>query len=301
MRKGGERFWAAGVTTAIRDAAGNVTGFIKILRDETQRKQFEERLKASNEALEKRVGERTAAMETHQRQLRSLVAELGRSELRQRRILSTELHDNLAQLLAVCKIRTSAIEAAAPPNSPLRTDAGVVKDGLQEAISYTRGVMADLRPDVLDEHDLTAALEWAAERMGRHGLKVEVLDDGKPKPLHEELLGFLFQAVRELLWNVVKHARTTEALVRVERPDGSVRVTVEDRGRGFDPSKRPAPTEEGGFGLFSIAERIDLLGGRVEIESARRKGTRVTLTAPLEPAEGHRDEGRAAGETRRSD
>jgi signal transduction histidine kinase len=127
--------------------------------------------------------------------------------------------------------------------------------------------------------------------MARHGLKVEVADDGKPKPLHEELLGFLFQAVRELLWNIVKHGRTTEAVVRIERPDGSVRITVEDRGRGFDPSKRPAPTEEGGFGLFSIAERIDLLGGKLEIHSARRRGTRVALTAPLDHDDAHRDKG----------
>jgi signal transduction histidine kinase len=222
-------------------------------------------------------------MQEHQRQLRSLVAELGRAEIRQRRLLSSELHDNLAQLLAVCKIRASAIEAAAPPDTPLRTEAGAVKNSLQEAITYTRGLMTDLRPDVLDEHDLPAAVEWVAERMARHGLKVEVVDDGKPKPLHEEVLGFLFQAVRELLWNVVKHARTTEAVVRIERPNGVVRVTVEDRGAGFNPSKRSMlPAEEGGFGLFSIAERVDLLGGKLELESAKRRGTKVTLTAPLD-------------------
>jgi signal transduction histidine kinase len=88
--------------------------------------------------------------------------------------------------------------------------------------------------------------------------------------------------VRELLWNVVKHAKATEAAIRVERSDDAVRVAVEDRGRGFDPSKQTAPTEEGGYGLFSIAERIDLLGGKMEIQSAKRRGTRVTLTAPLE-------------------
>jgi signal transduction histidine kinase len=286
MRRGGEHFWAAGVTTAMRDPDGNLTGFTKILRDETPRKEMEEQLRSANEALERRVSERTGAIQSHQRQLRSLVAELGRAELRQRRLLATELHDNLAQLLAVCKMRASSVEAAAPPNSQARTDAGAVKNGLQEAITYTRGVMADLRPDVLDAHDLAAALGWAAERMARHGLKVEVVDDGKPKPLHEEVLGFLFQAVRELLWNVVKHAKTTAAVVRLERLNGVVRVTVEDRGRGFDPSRRPAPTEEGGFGLFSIAERVDLLDGKLEIESARQKGTRVTLTAPLDEHDG---------------
>ena len=161
----------------------------------------------------------------------------------------------------------------------------MVKDGLQEAITYTRSVMADLRPDVLDEHDLAAALGWAAERMARHGLKVEVVDDGKPKPLHEELLGFLFQAVRELLWNVVKHARTTDAVVTIERADGDVRVTVEDVGVGFDSSKKTAPTEEGGFGLFSIVERIDLFGGKFAIRSGRRKGTIVTLTVPVSHAD----------------
>jgi signal transduction histidine kinase len=215
------------------------------------------------------------------------VAELGRSEIRQRRMLAAELHDNLAQLLAVCKMRVSSIEAALPNDAKVRGDAGVVKDSLGEAITYTRNLMTDLRPDVLDEHDLPAALEWVAKRMSAQGLKVEVIDDGEPKPLHEEVLGFLFQAVRELLWNVVKHARTTEAVIRVERTEAKVRVIVEDKGIGFNASRRPlVPTEDGGYGLFSIAERIDLLGGQLQLESAKRRGTRVTLTAPIDVEEG---------------
>jgi PAS domain S-box-containing protein len=270
VRKGGERFWAAGVTTSLRDAAGNLTGFTKILRDETQRKQLEEQLRLTNEALERRVAERTAAIVTHQGQLRSLVAELGRSEIRQRRMLATELHDNLAQLLAVCKLKVSSIEARLPKDSKSRQDAAVVKDSLGEAISYTRALLTDLRPDVLDEHDLQAAVEWVAKRMARHGLKVEVADDGQPKPVDDEVLGFLFQAVRELLWNVVKHGRTTEAVVTIQRSDGIVQVSIEDAGVGFDASKQLVPSEKGGFGLFSIAERIGLLGGRMDVQSRRR-------------------------------
>jgi len=96
--------------------------------------------------------------------------------------------------------------------------------------------------------------------------------------------GFLFQAVRELLWNVVKHARTTEATLSVSSDDKAVYVVIEDNGVGFKRSKgNPLPTEQGGYGLFSIAERIDLLGGRLELETAPRKGTRVTLVAPIDP------------------
>ncbi len=284
MRKDGSRFWASGVSSAIRDVDNRLLGFVKILRDETPRKELEERLRTSNEALEKRVGERTSTLAAHQRQLRSLVAELTRAETRQRRLLATELHDNLAQLLAVCKMRISSLEARGFTDADARKEAGAVKDALGEAISYTRALMTDLRPDVLDEHDLPAAIEWVAKRMARHGLKVTVEDDGEPKPLHEEVLGFLFQAVRELLWNVVKHARTTEATVSIERIDHTVRLTVEDRGVGFNPTDRTAlPTEVGGFGLFSIAERIDLLGGELKVESTPRRGTRATVTAPLDP------------------
>ena len=289
MRKSGERFWASGVTSALRDRADRVVGFVKILRDETNRKALEEQLKKVNEQLEARVGQRTEALRVHQRQLRSLLAEFGREEIRQRRLLASELHDNLAQLLAVCKMRASAIESRLASDPDLRKDAAVVRDVLGDAITYTRGLMTDLRPDVLDEHDLAAAVEWVAKRMARHGLKVTVIDDEKPKPLHEDVLGFLFQAVRELLWNVVKHARTTDATVTLQRAagtaDGNVRVVIEDRGVGFDPSKRKAlPGEEGGYGLFSIAERIDLLGGTMQVESAPRRGTRIILTAPLDEA-----------------
>jgi PAS domain S-box-containing protein len=282
MRKGGERFWAAGVTSAMRDSAGTVIGFIKILRDETQRKQLEEQLRTTNEALEERVADRTASIVTHQGQLRSLVAELGRSEIRQRRMLATELHDNLAQILAACKLKVSSIEAQLPGNSKSRQDAAIVKESLGEAISYTRALMTDLRPDVLDEHDLQAAIEWVAKRMARHGLKVEVSDDAQPKPIDQEVLGFLFQAVRELLWNVVKHARTTEAAVTIQRRDNDVAITVEDAGIGFDVSRQLVPSEKGGFGLFSIAERIGLLGGRMDAQSLRRKGTLITLIVPID-------------------
>jgi signal transduction histidine kinase len=238
-------------------------------------------LRELNEGLEQRVQERTRQMAEYQQQLRSLVAELSSTEQRERHRVATELHDNLAQLLAVCKMRVSAIEASAQPGSTVAKEAGAVRSFLGEGIAYTRTLMTDLRPDVLNDSDLTAAVGWVAQGMRRHGLEVRVEDDGLPKPLDEEMLGLLFHCVRELLFNVVKHARTNEATVSIERPDGTVRVTVADSGVGFDPTKLAAvPSEEGGFGLFSIRERLSLLGGAMEVEGSPGRGTRIRLTVP---------------------
>src|SRR4029078_1393271 len=145
------------------------------------------------------------------------------------------------------KLKVSSIEAQLPGDSKSRQDAAAVKESLGEAISYPLSLMTARRPDVLDEHDVQGAIEWVAKRMARHGLKVDVADDGQPKPVDQEVLGFLFQAVRELLWNVVKHARPTEAVVTIGRRDANVTVTIEDAGIGFDASKQLVPSEQGGF------------------------------------------------------
>jgi signal transduction histidine kinase len=241
----------------------------------------EEALRALNQTLEQRVTERTAELLAHQRRLRELVGELGRAEQRERQRLAAELHDNLVQLLVVCKMRVSAIRAAAPPRSETADEATLVAGFLDEGIAYGRSLMAELSPVQLNDHDLGAAIESVAKRMEPHGLRVRVMDDDRPKPLHPDILGLLFQSVRELLFNVIKHARAKEATVTLERSGREVRVTVSDAGAGFDPAtKRDAPSAEGGFGLLSIRERLDLLGGRMEVHSAPGRGTRVALIAP---------------------
>jgi signal transduction histidine kinase len=243
----------------------------------------EEALRSLNQTLERRVAERTAELLAYQRRLRQLVGELGRAEQRERQRLATELHDNLVQLLAVCKMRVSSIAASAPIRSRTAREADVVKRFLDEGITYARSLMAELGPVVLNEHDLAAAVESVGKRMEGYGLRVSVRDDGVPKPLHGDVLGLLFQSVRELLFNVVKHAGTDSATVTLKRVGGEVRVTVADSGVGFDASQQQAgPSHAGGFGLLSIRERLDLLGGRVEVDSSPGQGSRVCLVAPLD-------------------
>ena len=281
VRRDGGRFWGSGVMTALRDGAGRLTGFTKVVRDNTRRKRAEEELRTLNETLEQRVAERTNELVTYQRQLRSLVGELGRTEQRERQRIATELHDHLVQMLAVCKMKVSLLLSGQRTRSGQK-QAADIKSVLDQAMAYARTLMADLGPAILTRNDLPAVAQWAADRLEQHGLSVRVEDDGEPKPLDEDVLTVLFQSLRELLFNVVKHAGVGEAVVTLSRHGGEARVTVSDAGSGFASEGRKfVPSSDGGFGLFNIRERLDLLGGRLEVESAPGRGTRATLTVPL--------------------
>jgi signal transduction histidine kinase len=134
---------------------------------------------------------------------------------------------------------------------------------------------------VLHEAGLFAALEWLSTHMReRHGLTVQVRGEGKVCPAAKDVSILLYQSVRELLFNVVKHAGVKMAELHMECRDGQwLRIVVADQGAGFDAAH--PRRNGGGFGLFSIRERLELLGGRFEIDSAPGHGARMILTAPL--------------------
>jgi signal transduction histidine kinase len=136
---------------------------------------------------------------------------------------------------------------------------------------------------VLTELGFEAAVDWLAEQAeGKYGLNCRVSDDGARHALDEDAALVLFQAVRELLVNVGKHAAASEAHVRISGTSSEVIVAVEDDGIGFDAARvKDRATAEGGYGLFSIRERLGLLGGRVEVESGPESGTRVVVMMPV--------------------
>lgn len=245
------------------------------------RLQIEEELRVVNDTLENRIGTRTADLLHYQRQLRSLDAELNLTEQRERNRLARELHDNLAQMLALCKIKAGLLHRALGRRK-LAGEAAALKDYLDEALRFTRTMMSDLSPALLHQGDLLASMHWLAEKMRAHGLEVKIQDDGISKNIDESVRVVLFESVRELLFNVIKHAGTARAEVTLRKYQNFIRVAVRDHGIGFDhQSERPAPTSAGGFGLFNMRERLDLLGGRVEIRSVRNGGSIVILLAPL--------------------
>jgi signal transduction histidine kinase len=143
----------------------------------------------------------------------------------------------------------------------------------------------ELSPPILYDLGFEPAMGWLADHMQQeYGLAVTVEDDDQPKPLDNEARVLLFRAVRELLFNVLKHAQASCAKVCMLREDEHLRVIVEDNGVGFAPDKLGAPAGKiEGFGLFSIRERLNYFGGHMEIDSIPGQVTRVILTLPLKP------------------
>jgi signal transduction histidine kinase len=231
-------------------------------------------VRRANADLERRVQERTA-------QLRSLASELILAEQRERRRIAEYLHDNLQQLLVSSKLSVGMLQMGLK-NKQLAASLEAIEKQLGTAIETSRSLTAELSPPVLYRAGLAAALTWLGKRVEeQHGLKVLVQAEAEADIGEESVRVLLFQSVRELLFNVIKHAGVDQARIRLTRREGDrVRIEVRDEGRGFDRGRVQAEGPSESFGLFSVRERIGQMGGRMEIRSAPGKGTLVTLIVP---------------------
>ena len=239
--------------------------------DITQSRRTEKELQGANESLAARAS-----------QLRALAGELTLSEQRERRRLARFLHDHLQQLLVAAKFRSAIVGRLG--DELTQQAAAEIEHLLNESIAAARSLTAELSPPVLQEAGLAAGVEWLSRWMAdRHGLHVHLALDEDLPALAEDVRVLLFESVRELLFNTVKHARVASANVSIRRIAGAeIQIAVSDSGRGFDPALLTQASQTGpGFGLISIRERLELLGGRMEIDSTPGNGSRFTLTAPL--------------------
>ncbi|MEX0760998.1 MAG: ATP-binding protein [Dehalococcoidia bacterium] len=256
------------------------------IEDVTEQKRNVEDLRSLNETLERRVHERTAEAHTRADQLRELASELGLAERRERRRLSRILHDNLQQLLIAANLRLSRLESdlAEPNNEDLLGAIREVRDLVSQSMDVGRNLSADLSPQVLYEQGLAEALKWLAHwDEVQFGLKVDVNICTEASPESMDIRDLLYQAVREALLNVVKHADVDEASVNLDAGDADlVRITVSDAGRGFDPHDLSNEAEAStGLGLVSLGRRLRFHGGCMDVDSAPGRGARITFTAPV--------------------
>jgi PAS domain S-box-containing protein len=293
LQKEGGITWIHLTVSVQRDEFGLPTNFICIIEDITERKHVEEDLRNSEERLrsfsgqlEHMVEKRTQELVSSQDRLRMMATELNLAEQRERKRLAGELHDYLAQLLVLCRLNLGQVRRTSLPE---KAD-GMIKeteDVLNKALDFCRTLMAELSPPVLQEHGLPAGLKWLGQQMQSRGLNVMV-DVAKAGEfyLSENCAVLLYQSVRELLINVLKHANCQEATVHLQQEDGKLRIEIYDDGSGFDLVVAPADyiitAMSSKFGLYSIRERMKALGGRFELTSGPGKGTRATLLLPID-------------------
>lgn len=286
----------------IFDDDGNVIQMIEYSLDITEQKQVEEELRLARRELEQRVKDRTIALEKanqslrkeiserikteeqlldYQQRLRSLASDLTLTEEYHRRKIATDLHDGIGQSLALSKIKMSEIINNAHSDSNL-DQLKEILDLLKDVIQNTRDLTFELSPTILFELGFKAGLEWLVENIQeKYGYTINLNDHTKDLDMDENISIVLFRAIREILINIAKHANAKIVDLSIHKKNSFVEIKIQDDGDGFDVDSEPVYEKKGGYGLFSIRERLNPLGGCLVIESKIGQGTRVLIRAPL--------------------
>jgi signal transduction histidine kinase len=261
MRPGSEEEFPieASISQALEDGRRY---FTVILRDITVRKQAEDALLAS------------------QRELRELSARVLEAREDEKARIARELHDELGQLLTALKmdlswLRERVVDAEAAPKL---AEMGRLLD---QTVSSTRRISADLRPLMLDDLGLADAASWLVEDFGkRYGIasRIEINADGRLEQLSKNVSSTVYRAIQESLTNIARHSGAKNAWVLLAAENGSLEVEVEDDGRGIAPEDL-AKTRS--LGLKGMRERIAFIGGSFEVARAPRGGTRLRIRVPL--------------------
>lgn len=244
---------------------------------------FDRAIGSAVEAFVQKAGQQERQVQRQQDELRQLTLDLIDAEHRQRQQFALILHDDFQQILWAVQMKLGLALQDGEPTRPLLEEAN---DLLTRMLEISRDLTADMHPVVLEYRGLPAAIEWLAETFHkRYGLTVEVelQVTGNSKQWPMSLRRLVFDAIRELLFNVVKHAKTDEARVSICCDDRSPwSIVIEDQGVGSTEMKKPdAVTDHPHFGLENIRYRLEQIGGTMQVHSQPGEGTRVELTVPL--------------------
>jgi signal transduction histidine kinase len=232
---------------------------------------------AQEERVSPVAGELARHDRRHTPEQRRLVApQLAAVRDQEREKLAQSLHDDLAQLLVVARLKLH--QHRQRPDEHLASGIDTL---LQQCLSYTRSLMSDLMPPEVFEGRVGLALRWLVAPMREHGLTVDVEVPEEAIVLPNDTAMTVVKCVRELLFNVLKHADTQHAMVRMVCSDGNMQITVLDHGKGCKELPLEGSAHHS-FGLVSVQQRLESFGGRLDIVSQAGVGTRATLVVPYE-------------------
>jgi signal transduction histidine kinase len=256
----GSQRWFDAIYQPIYDQAQQIVGIVCYARDITERVQAEEKI-------------------------RSLASQLTAAEQEERQRISQVLHDDLQQRLFALKAQLSLLNRINWKDqlSPgVYFDLDEIQASLSDAIDVTRTLSIDISPVILQGKGLSESMTWLSSRMfDQHGLQVDLELMGDFNHLDNHMRILLFQSVREILFNVVKHAGTLKAKVTLERDDQHAFITIHDEGKGFDVTKVMSDPKKA-HGLLIVQDRLSLMGCSMEVKSKPGKGTQVVIEAPME-------------------
>ncbi|MEN6464842.1 MAG: PAS domain S-box protein [Syntrophaceae bacterium] len=212
------------------------------------------------------------------KRLRAMAAQLVMADERSRQHFASDIHDSVVQTLGAAKLRSELLrEHVGAKGIPLLDE---MQKFIADSISEARLIMSELSPPVLNELGFLSAVEWLAEQFeSKHGISVEFKKKDTLANISHEIQVLLYQAIRELLVNIVKHSNAQKAEITISDAASKVRVEVRDEGTGFKPVKF-FKDQGSGYGLFGIRERLKHFGGRMYIQSRPGKGARIVMFAP---------------------
>jgi signal transduction histidine kinase len=240
------------------------------------------RLKLAMSTREDDQRETARQLAASQDQLRRLSLELSLTEARERRDIAEDLHDHIGQALAFVKLKVSQFRGNAV-FCGFEDSIGDVITLLDQTIAYTRGLTLQLCPPVLSQAGFLPALDWLAEQLHKdHDLPVHVDHAQFHGSIDKERSLVLFRSVKELLANAVRHSGCRTISVTVLNRERNLIIRVTDDGHGFDADRTlQGLSSAGKFGLFSVLERMRLLGGDMTLRSGPARGTQIELCVPF--------------------
>jgi PAS domain S-box-containing protein len=264
--KNGSEIPIEGNVAAIKDTQGTITGLVLLFRDISQRKQAESELRGSRE------------------QLRALSARLQSVREDERGRIAREIHDELGQALTGLKMDLAWLAKRFPPGHPqLVEKAQSIMELVDHTIQSVRELATELRPSVLDDLGLIAAIEWQAEEFqARTEIQCHCDIQSEHLDLNPTQATALFRILQETLTNITRHAKATRVDIRFEQRDCNLVLEVRDNGRGISAAEISAPKS---LGLLGIRERALMVGGEVSIRGEPGKGTTVTVSVPVATGE----------------
>jgi signal transduction histidine kinase len=277
-RKDGTPIWCSVSATAQFDEKNEIRWMDGVIEDITQRKNIQDALHRSKAELESRVRERTADLLAANTELRKLAAYLQSIREEERIKVAREIHDELGQSLMALKMDVSWLCSKIQDQDSIASNRQSAMLLLDETIRSVKRICTELRPGILDNLGIVAAIEWqAAEFQKRTGITCNMQFNDDDPELDDQSATAIFRIFQEALTNIAKHADATEIKVLLEQSNGNLVLSVIDNGKGISEEDI---LKSNSFGLLGMRERVHSLGGTLEIHGLPGRGTSIIVKMP---------------------